>query len=219
MLVFFFSLEITTLRQKKEEGRVERERKRTEKAKLVQAAAAVREEKLRREAPIIEACKGAGITVKEGRYPTLLNMRELIKVQQLGVRSNLARGDTVSALLLTLGGAPVSPVPHVADVPALAAALPAPIDAAPLAPLPVLDVVAPDPVLAVAAPAVPLPARDVAALAPVLMVPVAPAAVVAPRPDGARRSSRHRVRVDYVDSAAEAAFRASEAWAAEHNKL
>ena len=155
--------------------------------------------------------------MKEGRYPTLLNMRELIKVQQLGVRSNLARGDTVSALLLTLGGAPVSPVPHVADVPALAAALPAPIDAAPLAPLPVLAVVAPDPVLAVAAPAVPVPARDVAA--PVPMVPVAPAAVVAPRPDGARRSSRRRVRVDYADSAAEAAFRASEAWAAEHNKL
>lgn len=113
----------------------------------------------------------------------------------------------------------MSPVPHVADVPALAAALPAPIDAAPLAPLPVLAVVAPDPVLAVAAPAVPVPARDVAAPAPVPMVPVAPAAVVAPRPDGARRSSRHRVRVDYADSAAEAAFRASEAWAAEHNKL
>ena len=146
-------------------------------------------------------------------------MRELIKVQQLGVRSNLARGDTVSALLLALGGAPVSPVPHVADVPTLAAALPAPIDAAPLAPLPVLAVVAPDPVLAVAAPAVPVPARDVAAPAPVPMVPVAPAAVVAPRPDGARRSSRRRVRVDYADSAAEAAFRASEAWAAEHNKL
>ena len=67
--------------------------------------------------------------------------------------------------------------------------------------------------------AVPVPARDVAAPAPVPMVPVAPAAVVAPRPDGARRSSRHRVRVDYADSAAEAAFRASEAWAAEHNKL
>ena len=83
--------------------------KRVLKAEREKTKAAAQEAKLQNEAPIIKACRGAGIEVKEGKTATIVQMKALIKDQHLAVKpSSQGRSDLVSALLEVLRG----PVPR-----------------------------------------------------------------------------------------------------------